>query len=431
MSRQTRRTFLKHAAVAGIAATVTIAGTKASGRVLGANDTVRVGVAGINGRGSDHIQGCVQDQGRPDHLPDRSRQPSVQGPALHGREARRQRAPSACRTSARRWRTRTSTPSRSPARNHWHSLMTIWACQAGKDVYVEKPFSHNVFEGRKCVEAARKYERIVQHGTQQRSDVEAGPGDRRRARGQVRQAAGLQGLRLQAAVEHRLRSRSKTRPRSWTSTSGSAPRPKQPFHRNLVHYNWHWFWDTGNGEIGNQGVHQMDVARWAHQGRARCPRSVWSLGGRFGYQGPGPDAQHAIGRLSSSATYTWCSRSAAWWATISRVLRPKVTNEFYTSEGVVQDGKFYPNSGGKTYDVKVEPIPITPGDCFGSFIHCVRIAEAGGGQRRDPRRPLLRRAVPPGQHLLPAGQGTCRSARSRGPERTRRSPRVSRRSRRT
>ena len=178
--------------------------------------------------------------------------------------------------------------------NHWHSLMTIWACQAGKDVYVEKPCSHNVHEGRIAVEAARKYNRIVQHGTQSRSSRQLGRGRRRDRRiGQARQAARLPGALLQAAGIASASSRPPRRPSELDFNLWLGPAPKQPYHANLVHYNWHWFWDFGNGDIGNQGVHQMDIARWMIPGDGRrCRRRSSASAAGSAIEDQGADAQH-------------------------------------------------------------------------------------------------------------------------------------------
>ena len=181
------------------------------------------------------------------------------------------------------------------APNHWHSLLTIWACQAGKDVYVEKPLSHNITEGRRAVEAARKYGRIVQHGTQQRSSESRAKEIAAVHSGKYGQLPCLKGLLLQAALEHRPQDRAAPPPSDLAFDLWLGPAPKQDYHANLVHYNWHWFWDFGNGDIGNQGVHELDVARWAIQG-ATLPTKVWSLGGRFAYedQGQAPNTQMAV-----------------------------------------------------------------------------------------------------------------------------------------
>ncbi|MEQ8785681.1 MAG: Gfo/Idh/MocA family oxidoreductase [Pirellulaceae bacterium] len=165
--------------------------------------------------------------------------------------------------------------------NHWHALATVWACQAGKDVYVEKPFCHSIWEGRQAVAAARQNKRIVQVGTQSRSS---------QVLPEVFQAihAGLIGpLRSVHALVYR--------PRPGIGTISSPTRVPRDLDYNLwlgpaklhgvmrphLHYQWHWFWETGNGEIGNNGPHTIDLARWA-LGQDRAPRRVMSIGGRFG-----------------------------------------------------------------------------------------------------------------------------------------------------
>ncbi|MFV2068101.1 MAG: Gfo/Idh/MocA family protein, partial [Pirellulales bacterium] len=279
MSRTTRRTFLKRAAAASAAfSTFTISGTKSSGRVIGANDTLRIAVAGIHGRGQSHMDAYTSL----DHVevvtlvdPDRSlfdsRSKRIQ--------SRGGKAPK-CVQDVREVLDDPRVHAVSIATcNHWHSLMTIWACQAGKDVYVEKPLSHNLSEGRKAVEAARKYERVVQHGTQQRSSEE-------RARQIAAIRSGQYG-KLLVAKGYCCKPRwsigfkdPEAPPADLDFNLWLGPAPQQPFHRNLVHYNWHWFWDTGNGDTGNQGVHEMDVARWGIEG-ATLPQRVWSMGGRY------------------------------------------------------------------------------------------------------------------------------------------------------
>jgi len=167
MSRQSRRTFLKTAA-AGFGAGIVIAGTKASGKVLGAHDTIRVAVCGINGRGQSHMGELAAMKGvqvtylvDPDSSLFESRSKRIQ--TTGGNTPK-------CVQDYRQMLDDANVDAVTIATtNHWHAPLTVFACQAGKDVYVEKPASHNVFEGRKAVEAARKYGRIVQHGTQSRS----------------------------------------------------------------------------------------------------------------------------------------------------------------------------------------------------------------------------------------------------------------------
>ena len=146
--------------------------------------------------------------------------------------------------------------------NHWHALMTIWACQAGKDVYVEKPVSHTVLEGRKMVDAARKYNRVVQTGTQARSHiavVQAMNFMKDGGLGTIYMTKGLC-LKPRGSIGHVVDS---TVPEGVNWDAFLGPAPYRPFNENRFHYKWHWFWDTGNGDLGNQGIHQADICRWA------------------------------------------------------------------------------------------------------------------------------------------------------------------------
>lgn len=167
--------------------------------------------------------------------------------------------------------------------NHQHTLQTIWACEAGLDVYVEKPVSHNLHESRAIARAAARTGRIVQAGTQGRSNEGLVP-----AMAYIH-AGGLGKLKLARGFCYRERT-------SIGKTSGPqpvpeqinydlwcGPAPKDPLRRGRLHYDWHWFWSTGNGEIGNQGVHELDMCRWAI-GAHGLPARVFSFGGRFGYE---------------------------------------------------------------------------------------------------------------------------------------------------
>ncbi len=298
MARITRRSFVKSSAAASTAfGLFTIAGTKSSGRVLGANDMIRVGVAGIHGRGQSHIDGFgkeLKDQNvqvtyliDPDTRWFDSRKSTVAG--FGGGDPK-------CVKDIREALDDKNLDVVTVATcNHWHSLITIWACQAGKDVYVEKPISHNVFEGRKCVEAAAKYGRVVQHGTQQRSSLE-------RAREIAAVQSGKYGKLLVSkgyCCKPRWSIGTKplgAPPAELDFNIWLGPALEQSYHANLVPYNWHWFWDTGNGDIGNQGVHEMDVARWAIKD-ATLPEQRVEPGRTIRISGSRPDAQHADGRL--------------------------------------------------------------------------------------------------------------------------------------
>ncbi|MSR56546.1 MAG: Gfo/Idh/MocA family oxidoreductase [Planctomycetaceae bacterium] len=187
--------------------------------------------------------------------------------------------------------------------NHWHALAAIWAIQAGKDVYVEKPVSHNVSEGRRIVDAARNHKKICQTGTQSRSSVgtrelmqfihSGGIGDVKLARGlcyKSRPSIGpkldyfrpLVGSRLDYAV-----------PESVNYDLWCGPAPVKPVTRRQFHYDWHWQWDYGNGDLGNQGIHQMDLARWGLQ-VSDLGQGVLSYGGRVGYEDSGETANTQV-----------------------------------------------------------------------------------------------------------------------------------------
>jgi hypothetical protein len=149
------------------------------------------------------------------------------------------------------------------------------------------------------------------------------------------------------------------------------PAPKQPFHRNLVHYNWHWFWDFGNGDIGNQGIHELDVARWAIKG-ATLPGKVWSLGGRFaeGDQGQTPNMQMAVFEYPE-ALLVFEVRGLVDKPADSP-FKFKVSNEYYTTDGMITGSKFYPKGGGTPQPLDQFEVKVTDGGAWGSFLHAVR-----------------------------------------------------------
>ncbi len=176
--------------------------------------------------------------------------------------------------------------------NHWHSLAAIWAMQAGKHVYVEKPLSHNVFEGRKAVEAARKYNRVCQVGTQIRSNPGVIDAMKYLHDGKLGKVHLARGLCYKSRGSIGKVDKEQPAPKGVDYDLWSGPAPIKPIMRKNFHYDWHWIWEYGNGDLGNQGVHQMDVARWGLGKDALAP-SVLSLGGRFGYvdDGETPNTQ--------------------------------------------------------------------------------------------------------------------------------------------
>lgn len=176
--------------------------------------------------------------------------------------------------------------------DHWHALPTIWACQAGKDVYVEKPISHNVIEGRRMVEAARKYNRIVQVGTHRRSCPLWIDAMEKIKSGVLGKVSLVRSWTVNRHVS--IKKREDTPPPPGVDYDlWLGPAPKRPFNRNRFHSYWHWFWDYGTGQLGNNGIHFMDISRWG-LGLA-YPNFVTSGGGQFHFDGgmETPDTQVA------------------------------------------------------------------------------------------------------------------------------------------
>ncbi len=357
MKRITRRDFMKSAMATGVAMVV-------PSRVLAANDEVRVGVVGLNGRGGSHMREFHGMDGvRTVALCDVDR--NVLDRRARGFDQVEKYV------DARRMMDNKNVDVVSVATtNHSHSLITVWACQAGKDVYVEKPCSHNVFEGRKCVEAARKYKRIVQHGTQGRSS------------GFAKMAAivkkGVYG-KLLVSKGYCCKPRwsigfkpIETPPDQLDFNLWLGPAPMQPYHRNLVHYNWHWFWDFGSGDMGNQGVHEMDKARWA--AGVTLPKSVYSLGGRW-VNAPGfRDQGETPNQIVSVFDY---GDSLILFETRGLVGKIKeypnmVSNELYFEEGVIKNNRFYPKGKDQAEPLADVDYHVYPGGNFGNFINCVR-----------------------------------------------------------
>ncbi len=260
--------------------------------------------------------------------------------------------------------------------NHWHSLAGIWACQAGKDVYVEKPCSHNVWEGRMLVEAARKYDRIVQHGTQSRTSPAIREGMQKLQEGLLGDIYMAKGLcykwrdtigktpdePVPAGVHYDL----------WTG-----PAPERPFSKNRFHYQWHWNWAYGNGDMGNQGVHQMDLARWGLG--VGLPTKINAMGGHFMFDDDQETPNTLLvsffypeegkkGKMLVFETRHWISNHEC---DIEAGDKNEVGNLFLGPEGyMVMDGDSYKTFLGK----KQEPGPARKesGDHFANFIEAVR-----------------------------------------------------------
>jgi predicted dehydrogenase len=363
-NRVSRRSFIQKSA--GAAALFTIP-TIIPKSVFGANDRVRIAILGVNGRGNDHIKGyaplenveiaCLCD---PDLNVLGAKSKDFE--AKYGKKVIQQQDLRKVYEDKSIDAVSIATP------NHWHSLAAIWACQAGKDVYVEKPGSHNIREGRKMVEAAAKYDRIVQHGVQLRSSTAVQEaikhlrdgliGDVYMARGLVfrwRDDIGNKPVEaVPAGLDYDL----------WTG-----PAEMRPFSRNYVHYNWHWNWNYGNGDVGNQGVHETDLCMWGLN--VGLPERITSGGGKFLFN----DAKETPEVLCSTYHYPKEKKIIEFevrpWMTNAEN-GAEVGNIFYGSKGylVVYNYDRYESFLGK----EKEPGPKNKagGDHFLNFITAVR-----------------------------------------------------------
>jgi predicted dehydrogenase len=234
--------------------------------------------------------------------------------------------------------------------NHWHALATIWACQAGKDVYVEKPVSYNPFEGERMVAAARRYNRMVQGGMQRRSLTH-----KKRAIELLRQGY-IGDVYMGRGLCYKRRQSIGHKPDGpappgvdWDLFLGAAP--LRPFNPNRFRYNWHWFWDTGNGDIGNQGIHELDFARWGLN-KPGNPKTVYSGGGKYVYDDDQetPNTQTAVYDYGD-CMLTFEVRGLPTGAESEMELRGEnfIGNLFYGSKGymVVEDSNFKTFLGDK------------------------------------------------------------------------------------
>ena len=264
-------------------------------RAVAASDRVRIAICGLRGRGMDHVESysklknvqiaaiCDVDD-------------AVTGKALARMEKMGLAKPATYVDVRKVLEDKSIDAISIAAPNHWHSLMAIWACQAGKDAFVEKPGTHNFWEGQQVVAVAARYGRMVQHGTQSRSNPairEAVQKVKEGLIGDVYMARGLC-FKWRATIG---RAKVEPVPAGVNYDLWTGPAPKHEFTRNRFHYNWHWFWATGNGDIGNQGVHQLDIARWGMG--LGFPNKVSAIGGHFMFD----DDQETPNDLNCSFEY--------------------------------------------------------------------------------------------------------------------------------
>ena len=271
-----RRTFVK-SSVAAAAAAVPAASFAAAGSVLGANDRIRVAVIGVNGRGQSHMYGLQPlENVEVTTFVD----PDLEVAAKRAGEFEKKHGhrPKIVQDLRRVLEDKDIDVVTVATPNHWHTLAAIWACQAGKDVYVEKPATHVYNEGLSLVAAARKYDRIVQHGVQLRSSEairEAVQKLRDGAIGDVYMGR-VNIFKWRTALEA---APDENPPKDLDYDLWVGPGKWRPYSKRHVHYNWHWTWDFGNGEIGNQGIHETDMLQWGLG--VTLPTRISSMGGKY------------------------------------------------------------------------------------------------------------------------------------------------------
>lgn len=360
----TRRDFVQKSALGAAALTVP---TVIPSRAFGAADRVTVAVLGVNGRGTNHIEGYGKLEGvevvalcDPDLVVLGNRAGEFE--KKYGRKVKQYQDLRKLYLDKSIDAVSIATP------NHWHSLAAIWAMQAGKDVYVEKPGSHNIFEGRKMVEAAAKYDRIVQHGIQLRSSAAVQEAIKHLRDGLIGRVYMARGLVFRWRDDVGRKGPSPV-PEGLDYDLWTGPAEMLPFSRDYVHYNWHWHWNYGNGDIGNQGTHETDLCMWGLD--VGLPEVISAGGGKFVHD----DAKVTPDVLSCQFMYPKERKM------IEFEVRPWITNEengvsvgniFYGTEGylVVYNYDRYESFLGR--DKKPGPSRKAGGDHYANFIEAVR-----------------------------------------------------------
>jgi predicted dehydrogenase len=360
-----RRSFIRTSAVGAAAAFA--APTIIPSTAFGSNAKVAVAVLGVNGRGTNHIEGFT-------------RLPEVEVAALCDPdlvvldkraaefEKKNGKKVNKYQDLRKLFQDKSIDAVSIATPNHWHSLAAIWAMQAGKDVYVEKPGSHNVFEGRMMVEAAKKYDRIVQHGVQLRSSVAVQEAIKHLRDGLIGRVYMARGLVFRERGDIGKKGLSPV-PEGLDYDIWTGPAEMQPFSRDIVHYNWHWTWNYGNGDVGNQGIHETDLCMWGLD--VGLPEVISAGGGRFLFD----DAKITPEVLSSQYVYPNEKKM------IEFEVRPWYTNQeqgagvgniFYGTEGylVVNGYDKYESFLGR--DRKPGPTRKEGGDHYLNFIEAVR-----------------------------------------------------------
>lgn len=361
-----RRRFLASTATLALAAGTMVRSKTAHG----ANDRVGICCMGINGRGNEHIQAFSKcDGAEVVALCDADER--VLNRQVANVEKLTGKKPKAYTDIREALQDKEIHAVSIATPNHWHTLASIWAMEAGKDVYVEKPATHNIWEGKQLQAAVKKYGRILQHGTQRRSEsnwmrdialLQSGE-----IIGPVYYARGLCYKNGNRGPVKETPDQEPPKELHWRLWQG--PAKDKPFNPQYHPYTWHWFWEYGNGEIGNQGIHQMDVAVWGMN--KGFPVEVYSMGGRYTY------TDKAETPNTNVATFKYADGSMFVFEVRSRFTQDeggvKVGNLFYANEGYYVEDKGF-------FDTRDRPIPIDDAKypkpessgCWQGFINAVK-----------------------------------------------------------
>ncbi len=336
-----RRDFIKKSAMGTAAIAIGGVGfsAKSYGSVRGANERITVAVIGIRGQGGGHINTwCRMKDEQNVRL-----KTICDVDEEYFAEKSQVVLKSTGETPRTEWDMRKVFEDRDidavsfATPNHWHALGTVWACQAGKHVYVEKPASHNVWEGRKMIEAARKYNVRVQVGYQNRSIPNVMEAIRFMHNGGIGKVYLARGLCYKPRDSFGIAPDSQP-PASLHYDMWLGPAQWRPYNEKRGHYNWHWFWNTGNGDTGNQGPHQFDIARWGLN-RNEHPLKIYSTGGIYGID-PKECAQETPNTQAS--VFKYADGSILEFETRGRYTNPEsslgiqIGNMFLGTEGYVE-----------------------------------------------------------------------------------------------
>ncbi|MBB5036679.1 Gfo/Idh/MocA family protein [Prosthecobacter dejongeii] len=394
-----RRTFLR-GTVAGAAGLATL---PTWAKPIGSNGEVRVAVIGFKSRGSGHIGSLLKIPGvRLVALCDvDSEVMAKQVAALGKRETpikvKQYKDFRECCADPDIDAVTIATP------NHSHTLIALTAIANGKHVYVEKPVSHNMWEGRKLVDAAAIAEKkglVVQHGMQRRSDLGWASAMEYVKSGQIGKTTLSRGINYKARksigkLDAPVPAKDVFAAGTFKGVDGkatqgeldyklwSAPRPMLPVNRSQFHYDWHWQWAYGNGDIGNQGPHQLDVARWALGNPAVLPKRVMSFGGRWGYDDDGETANNQMAfydyaegapllfdnRGLPMKDMNWAKGAEPVYRINGKTSAPRIGNVIHCEGGFIAESKAYDNDGKAIH--KFENFQDGP-DHMLNFINSVR-----------------------------------------------------------